>query len=105
MNDEAFGDILSAIGKGELTPEEGDRIAAIVDKRVGLFATVELQGEIEALKSQLTALAAIRPAPMLRLAEWRHRSVPIARSHSAPIPTASQGAIIWSAARLTSSIT
>ena len=49
--DPSCGDILCAIGKGELTPEEGDRIAAIVDKRVGLFATVELQGEIGALKS------------------------------------------------------
>ena len=57
---EAFGDILSAVGKGELTPEEGDRVAAIIDKRIGLFATIELQAEIETLKQQLSELIATR---------------------------------------------
>ena len=46
---EAFGDILAAIGQGELTPDEGNMIGALIERRANLFQTVELQDEIAAL--------------------------------------------------------
>src|SRR3954447_14701856 len=51
----AFGDILAAIGRGELTPEEGNMIGALIERRANLFHTVELQDEIAALKAQMLA--------------------------------------------------
>ena len=50
---EAFGDILTAIGRGELTPDEGNMIGALIERRANLFQTVELQDEIAALKAQI----------------------------------------------------
>jgi hypothetical protein len=64
----AFGDILEAIGKGELTPEEGNMIGALIERRANLFHTVELQDEIAALQAQILALQTRKP-PMLKLAE------------------------------------
>ena len=52
----AYADLLDDVGAGRLTPEEGQTISAIVAKRAELFASVELAGEIEALKSQLAAI-------------------------------------------------
>src|SRR5829696_6211496 len=43
---EAFGDILAAIGRGELTPDEGNMIGALIERRANLFQTIELQDEI-----------------------------------------------------------
>ena len=43
---EAFGDILTAIGRGELTPDEGNMIGALIERRANLFQTIELQDEI-----------------------------------------------------------
>ena len=34
---EAFGDILTAIGRGELTPDEGNMIGALIERRANLF--------------------------------------------------------------------
>ena len=53
---EAFGDILAAIGKGELTPDEGNMIGALIERRANLFQTVELQDEIASLKAQIAGL-------------------------------------------------
>src|SRR4051812_24000057 len=64
----AFGDILEAISKGELTPDEGNMIGALIERRANLFHTVELQDEIAALKAQILALAP-RQLPTLRLVE------------------------------------
>jgi hypothetical protein len=64
----AFGDILEAIGRGELTPEEGNMIGALIERRANLFHTVEVQAELEALKEQILALQARKP-PMLKLVE------------------------------------
>src|SRR3954468_21092330 len=58
---EAFGDILVAIGKGELTPDEGNMIGALIERRANLFQTVELQEEIAALKAQIAGIAPPRP--------------------------------------------
>jgi len=60
----AFGDLLAAIGKGELTPDEGNQIGALIERRANLFHTVELQDEIAALKAQMLALAP-RPQSIL----------------------------------------
>jgi len=64
----AFGDLLTAIGKGELTPDEGNQIGALIERRANLFHTVELQDEIAALKAQMLALAP-RQQSMLRVVE------------------------------------
>ena len=64
----AFGDLLTAIGKGELTPDEGNQIGALIERRANLFHTVELQDEIAALKAQMLALAP-RQHSMLRVVE------------------------------------
>jgi hypothetical protein len=64
----AFGDILEAIGKGELTPEEGNMIGALIERRANLFHTVELQEEIAALRAQILAMAPRQP-PTLRVIE------------------------------------
>jgi hypothetical protein len=64
----AFGDIIAAIGRGELTPEEGNMIGALIERRANLFHTVEVQAELEALKTQILALQARTP-PMLKLVE------------------------------------
>jgi hypothetical protein len=64
----AFGDILAAIGRGELTPEEGNMIGALIERRANLFHTVELQAELEALKAQILALTP-RTSPVLKLVE------------------------------------
>lgn len=64
----AFGDILEAIGRGELTPEEGNMIGALIERRANLFHTVELQAELEALKAQILALTP-RTSPVLKLVE------------------------------------
>jgi len=41
-----FGDILTAIGRGELTPDEGNMMGAVIERRANLFQTIELQDEI-----------------------------------------------------------
>jgi hypothetical protein len=64
----AFAGLLEAIGKGELTAEEGNQIGALIERRANLFHTVELQDEIAALKSQILALAP-RQLPTLRVVE------------------------------------
>jgi hypothetical protein len=64
----AFGDVLAGISKGELTPEEGNMIGALIERRANLFHTVELQDEINALKAQILALAPRQP-PALRVVE------------------------------------
>jgi hypothetical protein len=48
----AYADLLDDVGAGRLTPEEAQTISAIVAKRAELFASVELAGEIDALKEQ-----------------------------------------------------
>ena len=57
---EAFGDILAAIAKGELTPDEGNMIGALIERRANLFQTVELQDEIATLKAQIAGCGAGR---------------------------------------------
>ena len=64
----AFGDLLEAIGRGELTPEEGNMIGALIERRANLFHTVEVQDEIAALKDQILAMAPRQP-PTLRVVE------------------------------------
>src|SRR3954464_846565 len=64
----AFGDLLTAIGKGELTPDEGNQIGALIERRANLFQTVELQDEIAALKAQIAGIAP-RQQSMLRVVE------------------------------------
>ena len=53
---EAFGDILTAIGRGELTPDEGNMIGALIERRANLFQTIELQDEIASLKAQIAGI-------------------------------------------------
>ena len=65
---EAFGDILAAIGRGELTPDEGNMIGALIERRANLFQTVELQDEIAALKAQI-AIVIPPPRPALHVVE------------------------------------
>src|SRR3954462_2052163 len=50
---EAFGDILAAIGRGELTPDEGNMIGTLIERRANLFQTVELEEEIAKLEAQI----------------------------------------------------
>jgi hypothetical protein len=64
----AFGDLLEAIGTGELTPDEGNQIGALIERRAILFHTVELQDEIAALEAQILTLAP-RQQTMLRVVE------------------------------------
>jgi hypothetical protein len=51
------------IGAGRLTPEEAQTISAIVAKRAELFPSIELAGDIEALKSQLAPVVGRPPPP------------------------------------------
>jgi hypothetical protein len=46
-----FGDILAAIGRGDLTPDEGNMIGALIERRANLFQTIELQDEIASPKA------------------------------------------------------
>jgi hypothetical protein len=55
-----------------LTPDEASQVSGIVSKRAELFASVELAGEIEALKAQLAAVVG-RP-PRTRRSAGRSRS-------------------------------
>jgi hypothetical protein len=64
----AFADLLEAIGMGELTPDEGNMIGALIERRANLFHTVELQDEIAALRAQILAMAPRQP-PTLRVVE------------------------------------
>jgi hypothetical protein len=57
----AYGDILQAVGRGELTPAEASDISALIERRVALFATIELAPELDALKAQLAALGPRQP--------------------------------------------
>ena len=66
---EAFGDILTAIGRGELTPDEGNMIGALIERRANLFQTVELQDEIAALKAQIAGIVVTPPRPGLHVVE------------------------------------
>ena len=66
---EAFGDILTAIGRGELTPDEGNMIGALIERRANLFQTVELQDEIAALKAQIAGIVVTPPRPALHVVE------------------------------------
>ncbi|MCC2676667.1 MAG: hypothetical protein K0R58_3614, partial [Ramlibacter sp.] len=66
---EAFGDILAAIGRGELTPDEGNMIGALIERRANLFQTVELQDEIAALKAQIAGLVVTPPRPALHVVD------------------------------------
>ena len=60
---EAFGDILTAIGRGELTPDEGNMIGALIERRANLFQTIELQDEIASLKAQIAGIVVTAPRP------------------------------------------
>src|SRR3954465_8603568 len=63
----ALDDLLMAISKGKLTPDEANLVSAIVAKRAELFGTIELASEIDALKAQLAAVVgAPRPPSPLR---------------------------------------
>ena len=64
----AFGDILAAIGRGELTPDEGNMIGALIERRANLFQTIELQDEIAKLKAQI-AIVVPPPRPALHVVE------------------------------------
>ena len=64
----AFGDILEAIGQGELTPEEGNMIGALIERRANLFHSLEVQEELKLLKEQIVALTPKQP-PTLRVVE------------------------------------
>jgi hypothetical protein len=66
---EAFGDILAAIGRGELTPDEGNMIGALIERRANLFQTIELQDEIASLKAQIAGIVATPPGPPLHVVE------------------------------------
>ena len=66
---EAFGDILTAIGRGELTPDEGNMIGALIERRANLFQTVELQDEVAALKAQIAGIVVTPPRPGLYVVE------------------------------------
>jgi hypothetical protein len=66
---EAFGDILAAIGRGELTPDEGNMICALIERRANLFQTVELQDEIASLKAQIAGIVVTPPRPVLHVVE------------------------------------
>lgn len=49
----AFDQILEAVAKGEVTPEEAATIAGIIERRCRVFEHVELIGRIKALEAQL----------------------------------------------------
>ena len=66
---EAFGDILAAIGRGELTPDEGNMIGALIERRANLFQTIELQDEIASLKAQIAGIVVTPPRPGLHVVE------------------------------------
>jgi hypothetical protein len=66
---EAFGDILAVIGKGELTPDEGNMIGALIERRANLFQTIELQDEIAALKAQIAGIVVTPVRPALHVVE------------------------------------
>ena len=66
---EAFGDILAAIGKGELTPDEGNMIGALIERRANLFQTIELQDEIASLKAQIAGIVVTPPRPALHVVD------------------------------------
>ena len=66
---EAFGDILAAIGRGELTPDEGNMIGALIERRANLFQTVELQDEIAKLKAQIAGIVVTTPRRALHVVE------------------------------------
>ena len=66
---EAFGDILTAIGRGELTPDEGNMIGALIERRANLFQTVELQDEIASLKAQIAGIVVTPPRRALHVVE------------------------------------
>ena len=57
-----YADLLDDVGAGRLTPDEAQTISAIVAKRAELFGTVELAGDIEALKAQLAAVVGAQRA-------------------------------------------
>ena len=70
----AFGDLLEAIGKGELTPDEGNQIGALIERRANLFHTVELQDEIATLRAQIAGIVVTPSRPALHVIEpstWR----------------------------------
>jgi hypothetical protein len=66
---EAFGDILAAIGKGELTPDEGNMIGALIERRANLFQTIELQDEIASLKAQIAGIVLNTPRRALHVVD------------------------------------
>jgi len=66
---EAFGDILAAIGRGELTPDEGNMIGALIERGANLFETIELQDEITALNAQIARLVVLPARPALHVVE------------------------------------
>ena len=61
-------DLLEAIGRGELTPEEGNMIGALIERRANLFHSLEVQEELKLLKEQIVALTPKQP-PTLRVVE------------------------------------
>ena len=66
---EAFGDILAAIGRGDLTPDEGNMIGALIERRANLFQTIELQDEIASLKAQIAGIVVTPPRPALHVVD------------------------------------
>jgi hypothetical protein len=61
----AFADLFEAIGRGELTANEGNQIGALIERRANPFHTVELQDEIAALKAQIVAMAPRQPPTLV----------------------------------------
>ena len=66
---EAFGDILTAIGRGELTPDEGNMIGALIERRANLFQMIGLQDEITVTRRRRSLALAPRQQSMLRVVE------------------------------------
>ena len=52
-----------------LTPDEGNMIGALIERRANLLQTVELQDEIAALKAKIAGLIVTPPRPALHVVE------------------------------------
>ena len=58
----AYEWLLSEVGAGVLTPDEGDRIGSLIERRAKAFESVELQAEVASLREQLDAILGPRAA-------------------------------------------
>ena len=50
----ALGAVLAAVGRGELTPDEGCIIASLLETKRKALETVELEGRVAALERRTT---------------------------------------------------